>query len=69
MSKITEVKEKLLERKKDIENKLKLIEKKKKEKRLKPIINLLKKNIDKLSDDDIAMIVDDLQKKFDEKKM
>lgn len=69
MSKITEVKEKLLERKKDIENKLKLIEKKEKEKRLKPIINLLKKNIDKLSDDDIAMIVDDLQKKFDEKKM
>lgn len=66
-TKVNDIKEKLLERKKEIEKKLKLIEKKEKERRLKPLFNIFEKNIHKLSDEELEKMVEYYKKKFAEK--
>lgn len=66
-TKINDVKEKLLERKKEIEKKLKLIEKKEKERRLKPYFKVVEKYIDNISDKDLEIMTNYVLSRFAKK--
>lgn len=63
-----EIKQELINKKKEIEKKLKEIELKEAEKKLKPLFNLFIKNAQKLSDEDVARMVNHYKSKFAEKK-
>lgn len=62
-----ELKNKLLEQRKEVNKKLRLLEKKEKEKRLKPLFSIFEKNIHKLSDEELEKMVEYYKKKFAEK--
>ena len=60
--------EELLDKKKEIEKKIRELELKEAEKKLKPLFNLFLKNAHKLSNEDIERMVSHYKVKFAEKK-
>lgn len=62
-----ELKNKLLEQRKEVNKKLRLLEKKEREKRLKPLFSIFEKNIHKLSDEELEKMFEYYKKKFAEK--
>jgi hypothetical protein len=63
----TELKNKILEQKKELNKKLRLIEKKELEKKFKPLFEIFLNNEKYLSDDDIQKMIEYYKKKFEEK--
>lgn len=62
-----ELKNKILEQKKELNKKLRLIEKKELEKKFKPLFEIFLNNEKYLSDDDIQKMIEHYKKKFEEK--